>query len=111
MSALIDKMRKARETRVEQGGFTFVVRRPTALEMIEIQNEPRGRAILPFVIGWEGVKELDLLPGGDPHPLAFDADICREWLTDRIDLLAPLADAIFAAYTAHAARLEDAQKN
>jgi hypothetical protein len=111
VSVLVDKIRKARETKVEAGGFAFIVRRPTALEMIEIQNQPRGRAILPFVIGWEGVKEADLIPGGDPHPLAFDADVCREWLTDRLDLLAPVAEAVFAAFAAHDGRLEDAKKN
>jgi len=109
--SLIDKIRKARETKVEAGGFTFVIRRPTELEMVEIQSLPRGRAILPFVIGWEGVKELDLVPGGDPHPLDFDADVCTEWLTDRLDLLGPVADGVFAAFSAHAARLEDAKKN
>ncbi len=109
--SLVDKLRKAREVTVPVGGFTFVIRRPTALEMIEIQNQPRGRAILPFVIGWDGVKALDLIPGGDPHPLEFDADVCAEWLTDRLDILAPLADAVFAAFSAHEARLEDAKKN
>lgn len=111
MSVLVDKLRKAREVTVEVGGFGFVIRRPTALEMIEIQNQPRGRAILPFVIGWDGVKELDLIPGGDPHPLAFDADVCAEWLTDRLDLLAPVAEAVFAAFAAHESALEGAKKN
>ena len=111
MSTLIDKIRKARETKIDAGGFGFVIRRPTALEMIEIQNQPRGRAILPFVIGWDRVKELDLIPGGDPHPLPFDADVCAEWLTDRLDILAPLTDAVFESYRAHEARLEDTKKN
>jgi hypothetical protein len=111
MSVLVDKMRKARETSVEAGGFTFTVRRPTALEMIEIQTQPRGRAILPFVIDWHGVKESDVLASGDGHPLEFDADVCAEWLTDRIDLLAVLAEAVFASFKDHGERLEDAKKN
>lgn len=111
MSPLVAKLRKARELRVEAGGFGFLIRRPTALEMMELQNHPRGRAILPYVIGWDSVREIDVLPGGDPHPLAFDGDVCAEWLTDRLDLLAPLADAVFAAYQAHEQRLEDAKKN
>jgi hypothetical protein len=109
--SLIDKIRKAREQTVEAGGHRFVVRRPTALEMIEIQDKPRGRAILPFVIGWDGVRELDVVPGGDPHPLPFDVDLCNEWLTDRLDLLSVLADAVFDSFAAHAARQEDAKKN
>jgi len=109
--SLVDKLRKAREARVLAGGHTFIVRRPTALELIEIQSQPRGRAILPFVIGWEGVKELDLIPGGDPHPLAFDADVCAEWLTDRLDLLGPVADGIFEECAKHVAALEAERKN
>lgn len=109
--SLIDKIRKARESRVEAGGFGFSIRRPTGLEMIELQNQPRGRAILPFVVGWDGVTEGDLIPGGDPHPLAFDADVCAAWLEDRLDLLVPVSEAVFASFAEHAKRLEDAKKN
>lgn len=109
--SLAQKIRKARESRVEVGGYGFLIRRPTALEMMEINGKPRGRAYLGFVIGWDGVTQLDLIPGGDPHPLEFDADVCAEWLTDRLDLLAPLTNAIDAAYEAHEARLEGAKKN
>ena len=109
--SLIEKIRKSRESKVTAGGFTFIIRRPTALEMIEIQNQPRGRAILQFVIGWENVTLLDMMPGGDPNPLDYDADVAAEWLTDRLDILAPLADAIFESYRAHEARLEDTKKN
>lgn len=109
--SLVEKIRKARELKVEAGGFTFVILRPTALDMSEMSSASRGRAILPFVIGWEGVRELDLIPGGDPHPLAFDADVCGEWLADRIDLLGPLASKVFEAFVAHQARLKDEKKS
>lgn len=112
--SLVEKIRKARETKVEAGGFTFVIRRPTALEMIEIRVSEQGRArsALPFVIGWEGVTSLAIgLPGGDAHLLAFDPAVRDEWLTDRLDLLQPLVDAVFAAVAAHEATLEDAKKN
>jgi hypothetical protein len=112
--SLVEKIRKARESVVELGGFKFTLRRPTALEVIEIRvsDQGRGRAVLPYVIGWEGVTTLALgLPGGDSHPLAFDPTVRDEWLTDRLDLLQPLADAVFAAVAAHEATLEDAKKN
>jgi hypothetical protein len=109
--SLVEKIRKARETKVEAGGFAFVIRRPTALEMAEMPAISRGRAILPFVIGWEGVKEIDVIPGGDPHPLAFDAGVCSEWLGDRLDILAPLATQIFDAYTAHQKAIEEQKKS
>lgn len=109
--SLVQKIRKARESRVEVGGYGFQIRRPTALEMIEINGKPRGRAYLGFVVGWDGVTQLDVMPGGDPHPLEFDAGVCAEWLTDRLDLLAPLIQAIDDACAAHEARLEDSKKN
>lgn len=109
--SLVEKIRKARETKVEAGGFTFAIRRPTALEMIELRSVPRGRAYLPFVVGWEGVKEMDILPGGDPHPLDFNADVCAEWLTDRLDLLLPISEAIDVAFKANEDRLENSKKN
>jgi len=109
--SLVEKIRKARESKVEAGGFTFVIRRPTALEMAEMPAISRGRAILPFVIGWEGVKEIDVVPGGDPHPLPFNADVCAEWLGDRLDILAPLATQIFDAYTGYQKALEEQKKS
>lgn len=113
--SLAEKLRTARESQVEIGGHRFTIRRPTELEMIEIRvsDRGRGRAVLPFVIGWgDSVTALALgVPGGDAHPVAFDAAVRDEWLTDRLDLLQPLADALFAAVAARAAKREDAKKN
>lgn len=108
---LVEKIRKARETKVEAGGFTFVVRRPTDVEMMELRGTGSVARLFPFVVGWEGVKELDLIPGGDPHPLAFDADVCTEWLSDRPDLFGPLVEQILSSYSKHAEALEAAAKN
>ena len=33
--SLAEKIRKAREVKVESAGFSFIIRRPTDLEMIE----------------------------------------------------------------------------
>lgn len=109
--SLVDKIRKAREAKVEAGGFTFVIRRPTALELAEMPEISRGRAILPFVIGWEGVREIDLIAGGDPHPLAFDAAACAEWLGDRLDILAPLATQVMEACMKYQKSIEEQKKS
>lgn len=109
--ALIDKLRRAREFKVEAGGYSFTLRRPTDVEWIEISGQSTARAILPFVIGWEGVKELDLIPGGDPHPLPFDAAACQEWLADRLDILPVLLEAFVKSYEAHLAARGAAEKN
>lgn len=110
MSALVDKLRRAREERVEAGGFTFTVRRPTDIEMLEMRGGGSVSRLLRFVVGWDGVKESDLIPGGDPHPLPFDAEACAEWLSDRPDLLNPLAARIMERYQEHAEKLADAAK-
>lgn len=111
MSALSDKIRRAREIRVPIGGKTFTLLRPTTLDMLDLQGKTAARAIIPHIIGWEGVTGLDLYPGGDGAPVPFDADACAEWLADRVDLLGPIAQAAVDAYDAHRAQIEGAAKN
>ncbi len=111
MSALSEKIRRSREIRVEAGGKVFIVLRPTTMDMIELQGKSAARAILPHIIGWEGVTGLDLYPGGDGALVGFDADACAEWLSDRVDLLGPIAQAAVDAYDAHRQRIEDDAKN
>lgn len=108
--SLVEKIRKAREQQVVAGDFTFTVRRPTDVQMMALTGKGI-ESLVPFVIGWEGVREMDVLPGGDGHALAFDAAVAAEWLADRPDLLTPLADAIIAGYKAHAETLGAAAKN
>jgi hypothetical protein len=109
--SLIDKIRRSREQMVPVGGFTFLVRRPTDIEMLALAGGGGVSRLLPFVVGWDGVKEIDIIPGGDPHPLPFDAEVCAEWLADRPDLLTPLVEAIMQSYRAHAEALAEAAKN
>lgn len=109
--SLAEKLRKAREVKVEAAGFTFTVRRPTDLEMIELQQQTAARAILPYVVGWEGVSELSMFDGGTPHPLPFDAVVCAEWLQDRLDILTAIVAAVFKAYEAHQIKLAELAKN
>lgn len=109
MSALLDKMRRAREQRVDVGGFSFTIRRPTPTDMLEARAQ--GGDFARFVVGWSGVREIDLFEGGDPHPLEFDADACREWLRDRPDLFEPVIGKILDAFSAHMKALEAAEKN
>lgn len=99
---LADKMRKAREIRVVVGDFTFIVRRPTDVEWYDkiVGTGPVSRFI-DFVVDWEGVKEMDLLSGGDPHPLPFNREACFEWISDRADLYGPIIKAINESFDKH----------
>jgi hypothetical protein len=111
MSALADKLRKAREFTVEHDGMKFTVRRPTDLEMLYLRESKFGRAILPFIVGWDGVTELSMLSGGTAHPVEFDSAACAEWLEDRLDILGKIAQALYDAYAKHTEKLEVAEKN
>lgn len=110
MSALAEKIRKSRESVVEAGGFQFTIRRPTDMEMLDFAKTRDPKHLLRFVVGWDRVRELDLFPGGDPHPAPFDPEACYEWLSDRADLFSPVVTAITDAYRAHKSALEDAEK-
>ena len=111
MSALLQKMLRAREVRIVAGSprrYTFIARRPTPIEREEkFKGDTPARAILSLVIGWEDVTEADLIQGGDPHPLPFDQAACAEWLADRPDLFAAVVDGVVKAYEAYTKDLDD----
>lgn len=112
--SLADKLRRARESVKTVGAFDFTIRRPTDVEANQLRAAGKlsAAAFIPFVVDWGVVSEIDLgLPGGNPHPLPFDADACKEWLADRPDLLSPLADAIMDAYMKHVQALKEIPKN
>ena len=109
--SLVEKLRKARQRNVEVGGYTFTVRRPTDIEAMEMRGVTGIADLLPFVVGWKGVKEIDLIPGGSAIEIAFDPALAREWLADRPDLLQPIVESIMEGYRAHVAALEGAAKN
>lgn len=112
MSSLIERIRRARETVVEASGFEFTVRRPTDLEMLELQgsNPKQGDLLTRFVIGWGKVKELDIVPGGTDAPVPFEAALFAEWIADRPDLWNPITESIVTSYRAHKERLAESAK-
>ncbi len=98
---LIERMRKQRELEVKVGNFTFIARRPTDAQLIEV-----GRNIdlcEKFVIGWNGVTENDIIGGGGTDPIPFSAALWAEMYGDHPEFWEPIAAAILAAYQAHAA--------
>lgn len=113
MSDLLKKMRRARESNVDAGGYTFTIRRPTDLEIAEMS----GRATLQidlvrdFVVGWKGVKEIDLVPGGTGVEVEFDLSVYREWIVDRPELWADISTAVMQAYQSYRETRGEAAKN
>lgn len=109
--SLIDKLRAARQFQVTQDGHVYTLRRPTDAEAVSLNAATGLGLVQRFVTGWDHT-ELSLgIPGGSGAPVAFDADLWGEWVADQPHLWEPLAAAIIDAYTAHAARREDAAKN
>jgi hypothetical protein len=110
MSALADKIRRARESAVEAGGFSFTIRRPTDAEAMTLADATVIDLVRRFVVGWN-LKEIDLIPGGSPVAAAFDVDAFGEWVSDQPEVIGALSTAIVAAYQAHAAKRGEAEKN
>jgi hypothetical protein len=110
MSALADKIRKARESSVDAGGHRFTIRRPTDAEAMTLGEATIIDVARRFVVGWD-LQEIDLIPGGNPVAAQFDAEAFGEWVSDQPETLGVLSTAIVSAYQAHAAKRSNAEKN
>ena len=111
--SLIEKIKKARHSELKCGDFTFVIARPTELDLA--LNPKLGLGVRDFlskyVVGWSGVKEIDLIPNGMPDEVEFSGALFLEWIEDKPDLWNPVVEAIRTSYTEHRARLELQAKN
>lgn len=101
------RFQKSRETRLSAGGHVFIIRRPSPLDVMRLGQSINIETATRFVVGWEDVNESDLLPGGNPEPVDFDAAIFALWLAERTDLWEPLVKGIVDAYR----QFEEAQEN
>lgn len=110
MSVLADRIRRARESQVEAGGFVFTIRRPTDAEAVSLGGLDAVGIMRRFVVNWN-LKEIDLVPGGSPVDAAFDAEAFGEWVSDQPQTIATLSTAIVEAYQAHVEKRSEAEKN
>lgn len=108
--ALVEKILRAREQRVEVGGRAYTIRRPTDADALALRDSTALEVVSRHVVGWS-VREADLVPGGSDAEVPFSAEVWAAWLPDQPDLWEPLATAIFDAYAAHVKAREDAAKN
>ena len=111
--ALIERLRRARQTTITTGGRTFTIRRPTDLEMAELGGRIAQRQLLTrFVTDWGAMSEIDLgIPGGGPDPVPFDAELWEEWIADHTEYWPDISKAVVEGYRSHRASLEEAAKN
>jgi hypothetical protein len=113
MNELIKKLRASRERVVEISGFTFTYKRPTDHEAAQIymRRDNSVDIALRFVVGWVGVKEIDIVSGTSDDQAVFSPELWAEWCYDRPDFWEPLREAIMGAYMDHNAQREAVAKN
>lgn len=105
---LIDKINKEREIPLDIDGVKIIARRPTHLQMAELDGrEVSVRDLLKLVVtGWE-MTELQLLPGGTPKAVPFSTELFMAWAEDKPKAWKPVINAALDAYRAHKQKLED----
>lgn len=111
--ALIERIRKQRELKVKLDGRTFIARRPTDVEFVEINRAGASFSELglKFVTGWEAVTEDYIVGGGGTDLVPFTTDLWSEVWGDRPELWEPISTAIVDAYREHTAAREVTAKN
>ena len=105
--SLIERIRAARQTRVEHDGKLFTVSRPTDWEVYEMSINGKNQqldVLEKFVCGWENFTEQDLVPGGNATAVLFDKTIFREWVADHPEFWTPITTGITTEYLAHKER-------
>lgn len=110
---LLEKLKQARQSRVQCGEITFIITRPTDQDMAYANRVNLGQKEIfsKFVIGWEGVKEIDIIDSGDSTPAEFSPELFASWIEDKPDYWQPIAQGVKEAYKKHVEKRADALKN
>jgi hypothetical protein len=53
-----------------------------------------------FVVDWN-FKEVDLIPGGLPEPVVFDAEVFNTWIKDHPSFWTTVVQGVMDAHTAY----------
>jgi len=137
MSALLEKLKKSRQTGVTAGGFSFTITRPTPMEAMvwlklqngnalsmedmqaffqehfSLQNESWRQlaqyACEHFVVDWQ-LTELDIIPGGTGAVLPFDKDVFLLWIQDHPSIVTELGFMVFDAWLKYLEANSDNEK-
>ena len=103
------RYQKSRESLIEAGRFHFTVRRPTELDITRVVVASGGSMTFEdavrYIVGWD-VLESDLLPGGEPVPVVFDAKVFADWIADQPNLWEPVISGVVTSYRQHQEAIE-----
>mgnify|MGYP000633194649 CR=1 FL=1 len=94
----IEKIINARKNKVTIENMTFNFLRPTDYQMARFEKDGPMEKIARYVIGWDGVNEIDLFESGDPEPAVFSVDLLKLWGEDHMDILIKLLKEINKSY-------------
>lgn len=111
--SLREKLLAARERWMEVGGFRLKVRRPSDLELLELSGKSTEEIARKFamdcVVDWT-LTEADVLPGvGGNGRAEFDAELYRDWVADRIEVLREVANTVAAMISERRQRKEESE--
>ena len=109
---LLEKIRASRESVVDAEGKKFTIRRPTEAEQITLFRQEGINSldmVRLFVVGWN-LQEIDLISGGSPVSVEFNAQVWAEYVNDKPALWVPLSDAITQSILSHREKVESAVK-
>jgi hypothetical protein len=136
MSALLEKLRRARQSTIVIGDHSFVIERPTPMAAMDwlqsdgdsisadgikqffevhfsLKNDVWRRvaqyAIENFVVGWN-LKEIDIIPGGTPIEAPFQSELFLVWVADYPAIVTKLAYEILNAYLTFVMQSGDDEK-
>ncbi len=110
MGALLAKLRRSRESSVTVEGRQFTITRPTAADAATMKGLNDVEVCQRFVVGWD-LTELDIIPGGDASPVAFDKELFALWIVDQPKYWAGVAGAILDAFLTYREAGKEAEKN
>lgn len=113
MSALADKIRKARQFAREIDGWKLTLRRPTDEEAATFFRDELSPVDVAkkFVVGWQGVLERDLIEGGSDQPARFDQETWAAVIEDMPEMWQPITTAVVDAWVEHNSKREARAKN
>ncbi len=114
MSNLLARLRAQREFKVEvEPKKCLLVRRPLEWEFAQFSNGVAPEKMMPFIVGWEGFTEADLLGANlaSPDPAEFSPELIAELLGDRVRWFETVANALVNAMTDHIKKRAELSKN
>jgi hypothetical protein len=112
MATLLERLRAARESWVStgEGSFEVLLRRPTELQLARWRQDPGEQVLARCLVGWRGITEAELVPGGEGRVPPFDVGACVEYLEDRPAAYAKVFEGLQGLLDARAARTEAVEK-